>query len=461
MPTSSQFFGGPETIDFFSTAPIIISTTGTTPVQMGSVAMLAGASMQVEPVFGPVGLPVMMILTGGPLDGESQIVEGLPTTIGSELTFNLPNFQTFDPEAEDEVVLAQGLQADYVLLRRGPDPQAGDNWSSSWVFGFTGESFIPTPSTPATPPPSQPVALTQVWMSATSTLVPDTLPIVTTPAPTTVTMSAETTMEVDTTPTEAGIVEMIGESVMTVQPDWSPEVHMSSQASMTVIGFTPPYDQLILADAPYAYWKLDELTGAVAMDSSGNGHTGNVTGGVVLGQPGPINADPLAFTFDGNTGVVYQSDSAVAYPNPFSVEAWYKGSGVNQGIVGMHSEQTVNDTVGSFDHSMYMDMNGRLTGDIFNVSRPFDPTPTNDGNWHHAVLTWDGTTLLLYRDGHVVGTPGTGAATGPFAGWWKIGFTPLPGRSLGWFNGSISHVAVYTTVLAAADILTHYNASTH
>ena len=116
-------------------------------------------------------MTVLMLLQGGPLDGEMQIVQVLPTDPGSTLVFNIPNFQTFDPNTEDEVVIGLGLMTSYSLIEQGPDPDpdVGDTWDTSWIFGFTGQAYIPTP--PDLPvPPNPDITGNQVAMFSFSNL---------------------------------------------------------------------------------------------------------------------------------------------------------------------------------------------------------------------------------------------------------------------------------------------------
>jgi hypothetical protein len=201
--------------------------------QTGTVGMagLSGMAVLASPT-GVLAPPTLITLHGGPLDGEFQIVEMVPTAIGSELIFNVPHFQTFDPNQEEEVVLSQGLQAVYALTGEGSVPTVEDNWNSSWNYEFTGEMYVPTPS--PLPPPVQPVSLTLVRMSATTTLVPDKLAIITNPV---VMMAAESAMDVEpvVTRVQAGVVAMSGQSVMSVTPDWTPKVYMNPRTSLTIV----------------------------------------------------------------------------------------------------------------------------------------------------------------------------------------------------------------------------------
>ena len=60
------------------------------------------------------------------------------------------------------------------------------------------------------------------------------------------------------------------------------------------------YDATVLADSPAGYWKLDETSGAVAADSSGNGRDG-----VIVGSP---TMDGTGFTFNG-------TDQCITFPS--------------------------------------------------------------------------------------------------------------------------------------------------
>src|SRR5215831_13382087 len=53
-----------------------------------------------------------------------------------------------------------------------------------------------------------------------------------------------------------------------------------------------PYAQAILADAPQAYWRLDETSGTTFADSTGHGNTSTLNAGVTLGTPGALVSDP-------------------------------------------------------------------------------------------------------------------------------------------------------------------------
>ena len=74
-------------------------------------------------------------------------------------------------------------------------------------------------------------------------------------------------------------------------------------------------------------------------------------------------------------------------------------------------------------------------------------TVLNNGTWHHAATTFDGTTRKIYLNGVVVAqdTPGANGAT---AANFRIGST----NNGEFFNGSIDDVAIYNHALTASEI---------
>ncbi len=85
----------------------------------------------------------------------------------------------------------------------------------------------------------------------------------------------------------------------------------------------------------------------------------------------------------------------------------------------------------------------------------------NDGKWHYAVLTYDGTTLNLYIDGTIEGTLATTATadatnTSPIrlgANSWDV-TTPLAAR---YFTGYIDDVRVWSSAITSTEVSNQYN----
>ena len=182
----------------------------------------------------PVGfihstMTMLMILAGGPLDGEKQICQALNTAIGSIIFFNVPNYQVF--HTDNVTVLDQGIEVEYQLASQGGPPGTNDTWTTSWNFNFVPESFVPPP--PPVTPTYPPIPTLYVLMadSVTSmTVVGDWSPGVT--------MSdSVTSMEVDADVVayqDSGAIAMEANTYMSVDSDWSVNTVVMADSSTSL-----------------------------------------------------------------------------------------------------------------------------------------------------------------------------------------------------------------------------------
>jgi hypothetical protein len=76
------------------------------------------------------------------------------------------------------------------------------------------------------------------------------------------------------------------------------------------------YLSTILGDNPTAYWRLDETSGLVAHDSSGNGYNATLpASGITYGQPGAIVGDT-------DTSMLFSSTATLALPYTLNPSTW-------------------------------------------------------------------------------------------------------------------------------------------
>jgi hypothetical protein len=175
-------------------------------------------------------MSVKMILQGGPLDREEQLVLDLNTAPGYQMQFNIPNYQTFHTDGES--VLSQGLVAVYGYVGPGPAPGGSDTWTSSEIYEFTGEYFVPAPGPLPTPGPL-PLPPT-VFMNALSGMTVnanDPLPGVQ--------LVGEGDMSVDALVIsfDYATVALLAETSMSItRQTWANTVSMSAQTSLQVTG---------------------------------------------------------------------------------------------------------------------------------------------------------------------------------------------------------------------------------
>ncbi|MEO7261960.1 MAG: LamG-like jellyroll fold domain-containing protein [Jatrophihabitantaceae bacterium] len=236
----------------------------------------------------------------------------------------------------------------------------------------------------------------------------------------------------------------------------------SGRALPPAPGPTDAYGQAVYNDAPATYWRLDETSGATAADSSDNGSLGNYVGGVVQGVAGALGAAGHAATFDGVSGNVALS-SPRGGPSVYSTELWFKSSTASGGkLVGFGNAQTGMSS--NYDKQVYLTNDGRLVFGVYNngFDTVYSPPGLADGQWHQVVATQGPAGMRLYVDDNLVGS-NAASANQAYGGYWRVGGDNLnawPDQpSSAYFAGTIDEVAIYDSVLSAAQVDAHYSAS--
>lgn len=214
------------------------------------------------------------------------------------------------------------------------------------------------------------------------------------------------------------------------------------------------YSATVLADAPIAYWRLDDATTTTAKDSSGNGNDGTYKGNVTLGVQGAIaNDSDTAVQFDGSS-----AEMVAAVPGtfdftgnvPYSIEVWANPAS-SPGGMGIVGKSAYAADAGGYS-GWYVAYNSNAYLDNWrNNDETGNPGPAS-GAFIHVVATYDGTNLALYVNGQpfasyasstALGSTGAPLTAGVVADW-------------GWFTGVLDEIAVYDKVLPAARIAAHY-----
>ena len=190
---------------------------------------------------------------------------------------------------------------------------------------------------------------------------------------------------------------------------------------------------------------------SVWSDMSGRGNHGLVYG---AGTPPAATPGALGYLFDGVDDYVDCGNNAsLDITNAITISAWVKTSmasatyGANLVRKGGAAYfLSLGDGVASSPKvTGYLYINGdwrSLKG----------TTAVNDGNWHNALFTYDGSYLRVYRDGVIDATPllyvgsiNTDALA------LELGY-----YGLGFFNGSIDEVRIYNRALSAAEIKRYF-----
>jgi hypothetical protein len=253
------------------------------------------------------------------------------------------------------------------------------------------------------------------------------------------------------------------------------------------------YAQVVAADHPVAYWRLNESSGAaVATDAVGsfdgayNPGSGTINYGVATGIPHESDTG-IAIAGGATVNIPYAIE--LNSPKAFSVEGWFNAASLaansgdyrtpissmsnpyGEGPTGWLVYQTAGNNWAWWVYHGYW-ANAQFT----------DNDAVAPGQWYHLAMTYDGVNFTFYVNG-------VAKASGPDAAFVQNGTVPPGGAAfynynyntgvglptgsgamvLGWrsdsgfnpFQGDIDDVAVYNTALSAQQVQNHYLNTTH
>jgi hypothetical protein len=249
------------------------------------------------------------------------------------------------------------------------------------------------------------------------------------------------------------------------------------------------YAQIISADHPVAYWRLDETNGSTtAVDAVGTFDgtytpgAGSFTYQVPTGIPHWTN-DP-AVELAGGATVQIPFAPELNPDTTWSAETWFKPSslGANGGDYRVLLSSQYNLFPNPYNGwYIYQQPNNTIAfvpqpGNGFIVAGPDDPANNNQlvaNNWYYLAVTDDGANFNVYINGklrtgfpvsgipfiangtgiNLDGTPGIGSG---------LGNTVLGRRTDGAFNaflGTMDETAFYNYALTPAQVQAHYAGS--
>jgi hypothetical protein len=226
---------------------------------------------------------------------------------------------------------------------------------------------------------------------------------------------------------------------------------------------TGVYADLVIADKPLGYWRLNDPIGAPsAADSSSGGHPGTCLGKVSYGVEGALATDPSSTGVDLQTGTISMGDHfGFTGTAPFTFEVWIRPAfaddmfrriiakevappAVREGVVlDLVRPNALAPNQAKVGFSRFVGgAEDRVTGII----------SLTETTYHHVVVTYDGSVLKLWIDGlprdSLTTTGILKSTTTPFA---------LGGEQAGSiYEGHLDEVAVYDHALTANRILAHW-----
>lgn len=193
----------------------------------------------------------------------------------------------------------------------------------------------------------------------------------------------------------------------------------------------------------FYHWKLDETSGEVAFDSSGNFRDGRRMNGPVWTQ-GRVDG---ALSFDGIDDSV--DTGFTGYLAKWSISCWVRSPQAPQalpasGPINMDRNFQINwnHPNSTYRGTAVVRVNGAWH------AASFGPLPTN--TWIHLAATYDGETLRSYKNGVLVGTNSVPSGfPEPEANSLKLGRHAAAAQ---YFQGAVDDVRVYGRVLAADEM---------
>lgn len=205
----------------------------------------------------------------------------------------------------------------------------------------------------------------------------------------------------------------------------------------------PPADGLVLS------LDFDEASGSTAVDGSGRGHDGTISGAVrtTAGHSGS------ALTFDGSGDRVTVADHIdLDLTSALTMEAWVRPDTTKTWQTILLKEAGSGIAYGVYATDGGTGKTNAWIGDL----GAYSPSAIQTGRWTHVAATFEGGTLRLYRDGAQVGAI-TGVSAPPVStGPLRIGDNSVwSGEG---FDGRIDEVRLWSRALSASEIAATANA---
>ena len=206
----------------------------------------------------------------------------------------------------------------------------------------------------------------------------------------------------------------------------------------------------------FAYYDFNYIMDNKCFDSSGNSNTGIINGTSTLSEDTRSGLNSMEFSGTNyiNTGIRSQE---WGFSNcDRSIEMWvYLQGTANHKLIGTLSYSLEIYYTGAAIRFVQWDNHGSSSSNKMNVS-----ANVSANSWHHIVLTWNSSTLILYVDGVAKGTNNGDTTTTNKTTTDNInigGNIYKFGSNITGLTGKIALVKIYDSCLSATDIADLYS----
>jgi hypothetical protein len=219
----------------------------------------------------------------------------------------------------------------------------------------------------------------------------------------------------------------------------------------------PSYAMTVMADQPFAYWRLDDPPGsAIAHDVMGHAD-GMFRGNCELGQNGALSTDS-AVRFDGTTcfiDIPPVAQLSFAGTASFTIEAWVLPDPVGARFMHVFTRETRTTAPTDGYALLLRDSGTARTERAVNGVNAFVDAPVVAGDFRYLAVTYDGAMITLHVDVTETFTAATTAMLNPVSIDELIG-AATPTMSL--FSGTLDEIAIYDHSLAPSQLAAHFAA---
>jgi len=146
------------------------------------------------------------------------------------------------------------------------------------------------------------------------------------------------------------------------------------------------------------WWVFDEGTGTTVADVSGAGHDGVFAEGTPQWVEGMFG---MALSFDGSNKVEIPDHPDFHLQDAVSMALWMRPEAGQPS----YAKPFIKQKSGEYPYAIQYDSGGENIRATVNASARFDTssTPNFAGQWAHMCMTYDGSAVILYKDGEEVG----------------------------------------------------------
>ncbi|MFH1717127.1 MAG: LamG domain-containing protein, partial [Planctomycetota bacterium] len=223
-------------------------------------------------------------------------------------------------------------------------------------------------------------------------------------------------------------------------------------ASICLIGLTASLANADIQRGLVGYWPLNEGTGTVTADASGNGHDGTMYNGVTWISPGFIGN--AAVSIDGNPG----SRISVGNWDPgesFSLAIWARWTGEQNkaertGLIGKRNDWSAEGMRWFSEVTTAGQV--RMRNFTQTISSPAGAMTEFIDEWAHIAITFDGNTVIIYLNAEEVGSGSF--SLGPLVTA-ALGLGCKQGNSTSSneiFSGDLDEARIYNLALSVTDV---------